>query len=604
MATLVNRLYGNFRGVDFANDLPELTRSDDACNMWINYQKGQGVETRPGETFLGKIADGNIYGLFFYRINDDNSQILVHCGTKLYLWNNFDACFSTTNNTKTTPNLTVLKDGMNIENSQAFVFNNILFIKDGINYLEYDGATCKDVVPTIPITSIGKKPTGEIYSDDYKDTVYQDVNLLTGLRKNGFVADGTSTKFYLDIGSLDAKSVYICTAVVNDGSTLVEDVDFTVDRTNGIVTFNTAPAVPNEDGESNVFITFSKTGTDYKNRILHCNKLVEFDNRIFFTGNPDYPNTVFHSELEDPRYIRDTAYYLVGLDVAPIKQLVAGNGILWIFKEQIQTNSKVYYMTPTIDNTYGKVYPVVSGNIEKGCVSTAVNFNDDICFFSANGMEAIAEKLGNDQILQHRSTLVDPKLLSDIDAYKYLSLCEYRGYLLLLVGNNIFLADGRQMYERTNNKPEYEWFYWEMNNNPTYIVNINDQLFLGTIDGKIYYVNDEQSIDGDTVFTSWWSTAKDCFKYEAYTKITNKRGGIANFELTSTEPIIVRAITNKKSDQVGVFTWHDDATKQGYGVYRIKEKKFKWLKIMFSCNGKFRLYSCTAEAYIGGYLKR
>ena len=561
----VNRIYSNFRGVDFSNSEVNLYRSPDSVNMWKNYDIGEGIETRPGMTLLGEFGS-RIFGLFFYKVQNV-LYVIVHTGTKLYRWTNY---------------------------SQAFVQNSVLFIKDGLNYLEYDGTTCKPVEGTIPLTRVGTTPEGAIYKDDV-DYVYQNVNCLSNLRKNGFVADGTSTEYHLDSTNLDSASTYIMKATVN-GVTKTEAVDFTVDRTNGVVTFNEAPPAPLEDGDSNVIITYSKTNTELANRIKQCTILTEFDNRIFFSGNPDYPNMVFHSELEDPRYVSDVGYSQVGLDIANVKALIPGNNILWVFKETIQNNSNVYYLTPTIDYTQGKIYPSVVGNISTGCVSTGINFNDDICFFSVKGLEAIGKQLGNDQILDHRSSMVDSKLISNSD-YTNVKLAEFRGYLMCLLDSKIFLADSRNLFEKTQNKAEYEWFYWELPFDINYLTEYQNNLYLGNSDGEIYVLAGDTDNEEDIL--SKWTTTKDTFKYDSYRKITNKRGGTADVKIMNNDSIKLKTRTEIRENEIG--TYNDE---KGYIVYRIKEKKFKWIQLEFSSNKPFGLFSCTLEAFIGGYVKR
>ena len=118
-------------------------------------------------------------------------------------------------------------------------------------------ALVKQLLGTIPITANSRTPEGETITDD-DDLILQDVNLLQAKRYNQFIGDGTSTEYYLDTTGLDSASVYLMTATVN-GSTLIENIDFTVNRTTGVVTFNTAPAAPSDDGDSNVIITLSKT---------------------------------------------------------------------------------------------------------------------------------------------------------------------------------------------------------------------------------------------------------------------------------------------------------------------------------------------------------
>lgn len=202
---IIPREYNNFRGVDFSNSAVSLRRSPNSINMWKNYENNNGTcaETRPGMKLLDQFGN-QIFGLFFYKVLDE-TKVLLHVGTKLLKWDNYPTCPAET---------TVLFNGLNPNFSNSFVFNNIFFLKDGINYIEYNGVTCKNVEPTIPITSIGKKPTGEIINDNY-DTVYQPVNVLTPRRKNGFIGDGVSTDYHLDQPGLDPASTFTITATVN-----------------------------------------------------------------------------------------------------------------------------------------------------------------------------------------------------------------------------------------------------------------------------------------------------------------------------------------------------------------------------------------------------
>lgn len=121
--------------------------------------------------------------------------------------------------------------GMNIKESSSFIFDNILFIKDGLNYLEYDGESVSKVAGTIPMTSYYKNPDGStsIDSDTDTDLVYQAVNCLTPLRRNAFIGDGESVNYQLDSIELDPTSEYLMEAEVNS-TKMVENIDFSVDR--------------------------------------------------------------------------------------------------------------------------------------------------------------------------------------------------------------------------------------------------------------------------------------------------------------------------------------------------------------------------------------
>lgn len=454
---LITRNYSNFRGVDFSNTEVALYRSPDAINMWKDYKKmGTSIETRP-DIVLFKELKNTIYGLFFYTINQVDHMI-IHCGVSLYDYN-----------MKTEKLKTIKEKGMNVRKSQSFIYRNILYIKDGLNYLQYDGETCKEVIGYIPVTTIGKAPSGG-------GTTNQEVNLLTGVRENSFCADGESTEYVLDASELDAG--YQEKVFIND----VEKTEgFTVDKVSGKVKFTTAPEKPLTDGQDNVVIRFSKTIPGNRDKINKCTILEVFDNRVFFSGNQDYPNTVFHTMLDEPKYCSDLDYYNEGADISPVRGMVAGNNALWVIKEPSQANTTIFYHNPTIDSEAGKVYPSEHSSISTGCIGAAINFNDDIVYFSNRGMEGISGDITTEQVISHRSSLVDSKLLQE-ENYKDMILVEYEGYLLVIIKDKIYLADSRAMFTNENHN-EYEWFYWNIDIEPTCAVVYNGELWLGSKQG-------------------------------------------------------------------------------------------------------------------------
>ena len=579
---LINRKYSNFRGVDFSNNDVIPQRSPDALNIWKNYEDSDCIQTRPGMKLLNTF-DNRILGLFFLKVNNIQ-HVLVHVGTKLIKWINYPNIPAETS---------IMFEGMNVIESKSFISNNVLFIKDGINYLEYDGNSVKKVIGTIPMTSSYKNPDGSTSSDSDTDTdlVYQPVNCLTSLRKNGFIGDGSSVDYYLDTQELDSATIYLMKATVNNLE-LTENINFKVDRTLGKVTFNEAPAK-----DSEVIITYSKTGEDYLGRILNCTILCEFDNRIFFSGNPNYPNAVFHCELNDPRYVRDTAYYECGLDLAQIKALIPGNNVLWVIKDIEQNSSSLYYLTPTLDSTYNKIYPSVNGSISVGCVSTGINYSDDIVFLSKQGLEGVSNSsLYSEQILQHRSSNIDVKLLNELN-YSELKLAEYKGYLLCLVNSHIYLADRRQRYQEITNDIEYDWYYWELPYEITFIKEYRGNLFLGNENGNLFIL--EGITDNGNDINSYWTTPKDDFGYQSYTKTTNKRGNVADFKIMNNDNIKISTIVDGKLKEKAILS-----DLKGYAPYRIKDKKFKDIQLKFSSNKPFGLFSCTLQGFVAGYIKK
>ena len=531
---LITRNYSNFRGVDFSNTEVALYRSPDAINMWKDYKKmGTSIETRP-DIVLFKELKNTVYGLFFYTINQVDHMI-IHCGVSLYDYN------------MKTKELKIIKEkGMNIRKSQSFIYRNILYIKDGLNYLQYDGETCKEVIGYIPITTIGKAPSGG-------GTTNQEVNLLTGVRENSFCADGESTEYVLDASELDAG--YQEKVFIND----VEKTEgFTVDKVSGKVKFTTAPEKPLTDGQDNVVIRFSKTIPGNRDKINKCTILEVFDNRVFFSGNQDYPNTVFHTMLDEPKYCSDLDYYNEGADISPVRGMVAGNNALWVIKEPSQANTAIFYHNPTIDSEAGKVYPSEHSSISTGCIGAAINFNDDIVYFSNRGMEGISGDITTEQVISHRSSLVDSKLLQE-ENYKDMILVEYEGYLLVIIKDKIYLADSRAMFTNENHN-EYEWFYWNIDIEPTCAVVYNGELWLGSKQG-IFKIGKASENNKEI------SMEKDEEERYFIDGVTKQETGTESYKTVTGKEILIEDGENNKGLEIKVKGSTSQATRSGKNIY-------------------------------------
>ena len=559
MADLITRVYGNFRGVDFRGEEINLTRSPDSLNMYKDYKETESIRTRP-ELVVERAFAETVYGIFFYD-GAGIEEMLVHSGDKLY---------SIIKGEKTE-----LYTGLNKARSDSFIYNNVWYFKDGIHYLQYDGNEIKEVVGYVPTTSIGRKPAGG-------GTVYEDVNLLSPYRINTFLADGEATEYVLD--AMDIDEDFVPEVTVADKPV----TEFTVDYESGKITFATAPEVPLTDGRDNVTVKFKRTVEGYRDKINKCTLLQLFDNRVFFSGNKDYPNMIFHCSLNDPTYCSDLDYYNEGLDSAMVKGMVASNNGLWVFKEPNNAGTSVFYHTPTTDAEYGKIYPSTHSSIAMGCVGKAINFNDDIVFFSDRGMEGISGDITTEQSIAHRSSLVDRKLLAE-PHYKNMILEEWEGYLMVIVDNKVYLADSRATLTYENSK-EYEWFYWELNRKVTCTKVHNRTLYLGTEEGVCSLTDNEKDVE------SYWITPKDKFKYPQKQKTSNKRGCVVE----ATGDIAVYAkVEDTDFELIGEYENVTD-----YFVSRIKRKKFKDIQLKFHSKTRFSLETATLECFIGGYLKR
>ena len=555
---LVTRVYTNFRGVDFRGEEINIVRSPDSLNVWKDYKETESIRTRPALELLTSFSEP-IYGVFFYK-----EMMIVHSGSEL--WGVYGENYNAR---------TLLWDGAaNRRPSECFIYDDVLYFLDGKNYLQYNGVTFDRVVGYIPTTSHRREPSGG-------GEIYQDVNMLTPKRINTFLADGTSKEFYLDSMNIDNVRPIV---KVND-----EYVgNFTYDAKEGKVVFDKAPPAPLTDGQDNVWVQFSKTIDGYYENIANCTLLQVFDNRVFFSGNKDYPNAVWHCSKDNPAYCSDTDYYQEGLDTAAVRGLVVGNNALWVFREPSQANTSVFYHTPTLDDEYGKVYPSVHSSSSAGCVGKAINFNDDIVFFSERGMEGISGDVTTEQAIAHRSSLVDRKMIAEED-YKDMILAEWEGYLIAFIGEKAYLADSRTAFTNEDHI-EYDWFYWDLGKKVSCAKVYDGVLYVGVEDG-IYTLTDKTSD-----VESYWVTPKDKFKNPQMQKTTNKRGCVAE----ATGDISVYAkVEDTDFELIGEYKGVTD-----YFVSRIKRKKFKDIQLKFHSKTRFSLETVTLEAWVGGYIKR
>lgn len=561
MADIVSRIYSGFRGVDFRGEDVNLTRSPDSLNMWKDYKKTDSIRTRPTVKLCaqGGSRDGDVLSLSFFK-----GKMYVHVGSVLREYSGDPTIF------------TIADSKLNAEKSQTFVYNDYLYLKQKGQYKQI-GTYSNAVNRYVPTTTIGRKPSGG-------GTVYEDANILTTKRINTFVGDGTSKEYHLDSPNV---AVYPLTFRVTVNGQIWDSSKYTVDTSKGIVTFTEAPPEPSTHGQDNVSITFD-AGDDNSGKILGCELVQVFDNRVFFSGNPDYPNMVWHSSLDNPGYVSDLDYYQEGRDEAPVRGMVAGNNALWVFREPSDEQTTVFYHVPTLDANYGKIYPASHSSISTGCVGKAINFNDDIVFFSERGMEGISGDITSEQVLGHRSSMVDRKLTAE-EKYKDMLLAEWEGYLLVFIGTKVYLADSRGIFNNENHF-EYEWFYWDLGIEVTCTAVHDGVLYLGDNAGNVWELTEEGDVE------SYWVTAKDKFNNPNRLKTTNKRGCVAE----ATGDIAVYAKTEDTDFEL--IAEHTGVV--DYFVSRIKRKKFKDIQLKFYSNTRFSLEKVTLEAFVGGYIKR
>lgn len=199
--------------------------------------------------------------------------------------------------------------------------------------------------------------------------------------------------------------------------------------------------------------------------ILGCTVCECFDGRIFLSGNPKLPNTVFYSSRDEsgrnnPLYFGILNYFNDGTGSFTVESMLAAGDSLAVFKSGDDGGGSIYYHTPleTGADILPKIYPVSFIHCGISAVGDSISFFDDPIFISALGVSALDKKRINlERSVAVRSHNVNARLLGE-DLSK-ISLTEWCGYLVVMAKGNVYLADSRQTFTHKNGNVEYEWYY-------------------------------------------------------------------------------------------------------------------------------------------------
>lgn len=252
-----------------------------------------------------------------------------------------------------------------------------------------------------------------------------------------------------------------------DRVVLLEDRDADVKLTDMFVDIE-LNAKPSKFATAEGYLDFASANKEYEgtayDAIIKCTKSATFDGRVFLTGNPALPNTVFYCSRDDtghpnPAYWGALNYMNDGVGVSPNTAMLATADMLMVLKGNDPHDATIYYHAgvDTDNDVIPRIYPSERGVAGVGCLGIAVNFRDDAVFMSRAGLEAVGKRQVNlERTLAHRSTLVDRMLTRE----ELTSSCavEWGGYLMIFTpSGNVYLADSRQMWQNGENV-EYEWY--------------------------------------------------------------------------------------------------------------------------------------------------
>lgn len=506
-----------FKGVDLTSAPANVntSRSPEAPNM-IRDVPGK-VRKRLGYHLTGAY-DGTINGV--YVLNDVQ---LIHAGTKLY-YNN-----------------TVVYSDMNNAKGQARQIDGKLYISDGKTFLiaeETDSgvtvykATDKAYIPTI---YEGKSPDGSGGSNP------EAFNLLSTKWKETFLGNGKDGVFQLATGNIN-NSVVVKQMLSSDGTwTTLDSTKYSVNTTNGTVTFVTAPPLPPVTGKPNIEIQASSSErSEYADTINKCTISMIYGQNgnmdtLFLSGNPDMPNRDFHSDYEDRTYFRDDSDSIIGNDDSAIVGYSIINNYLATHKNSTEDGRNIFMRYSSKDDVvevdeYGNKVPLyrIMNTVQGEGAVGKHNFAyiNEPLFATKRGIYAVTSAdITGEKYSQNRSFYIN-KALENEDLSSS-SACAWKDFYVIATDNRIYLLDTLQKsYEK--NAPystfQYECYYWEIKN-ISIVWSKDGVLNFGTKDGKTYsFYTDKENVsyfnDAGTAISARWDIpdldGKNFFKNKTF----------------------------------------------------------------------------------------
>lgn len=388
------------------------------------------------------------------------------------------------------------------------------------------------------------------------------------------------------------------------------------------------------EGVDDFSIELTHTVEGYADKINKCRFMDVFENRVFFSGNPDYPNVDWYSGVNDPLFIPDINYTEIGLNSSRIMGYLRSGSEQAIVKSD-GDGATLYMRSYSTLSDGSVIFPVKQGISGLGAVSESAicTFLDDPVYLTRNGVYAIGlQDVSSERCLNLRSTRVNGKLLYE-ENLKNAVMCEWEGYLLLCVNGNCYVADAAQKSYSGNKTGtfEYEWYYWT--NIPARVFgSIGDTLYFGTEDGKICRFNTDMrnskgelsskaySDNGEAICARWATPLSDDGDFMRLKTMMKKGSGVFLKSYNSSSASVwIRTDRDFgkeiKEQSAGIFNFEEidfsnfTFNTSPYTVipFNSKIKKYKAIQIICKnekVNQAFGIGGVIRRYAIGNYVKR
>lgn len=606
-------VYNKLRGVDFSQDALLCDRSHASYALNLIADKSGLPEKRVGWRTLHRLKTP-VYSLYYGEASRGKC-ILAHAGDSLYRLEE--------------GTVTELCSGLPLRRCAGYFMNyqgrTEFFLLGTDRYVGYDGEKVRDRLETAyaPTVVIGKPPLGG-------GTPFEPVNLLTPKRIERFSGDGESKVYQLSSNGIDKALVTVtCMSGSGADTVLLEGTDFTVNRDIGQITFAAPPPAAPITGEDNVFVGYSKTIEGYASRVLSCGVFAFYglggSNRVFVTGNPDYPACDRWSELSEPTYFPDLNYSVIGSDNTRIMGYSKIGEYLIIIKEDNNQDSTIFIRGAEL--SAGKAcFPIKQGVTGIGAVASQsfVNLIDEPLFLSRKGVYAVTSNtVTAERTLQNRSYYLDGALCKEKQPENAIAT-EWNGYYMLCINGRAYLLDSRRR-ESIGDGFVYEGYFWD-NIPAVCLLAVEGELYFGTEDGRVCRFNTDietvnrYSDDGEAI-AAVWETMSDNDSMSAVYKTMLKKGSALTIKPSvQTGADIYVSVDGEPytllcSGRFSLFTWENIDfgnftffTSEAPKLIMVNRKIKKYGSLQFrivndKVNQSFGIYELTRCYTVNGYKK-
>ncbi|MDO4566400.1 MAG: hypothetical protein Q4B42_03620 [Oscillospiraceae bacterium] len=412
-----------FRGIDLYNSPANVSplRSPEAPNM-IRDVPGK-VRKRMGYHKVKQYA-ARINGVYQYHAPGGGTVELVHSGDKLYAGD------------------TLLSSALANVRSSGWQLGGKLYISDGKALVVYDGESLAPASAGayVPKLNISRRPSGG-------GTAYEGLNLLGDMWTESFLADGASSVYQLSYDGLDSSFVKVELMLTDEVWTeQTQGTHYSFDASLGRVTFVSAPAVSPADGADNVRVTVKKSRPEYLARINKCDMSVLYGvngsaDRLFVTGNPDFINYDWYSQMNDASYFPVSNYCILGLSTRVLGYSIIEDKLAAHKAGDADGRNVVLRMGklesekaafPVVNTLQGA--PIASGH-------SIAYLKTEPLFFSQSGVYAITPADANaERYTQNRSFFINGALEAEPDKDEACAV-SFRDFYVLALGGKLYILD-------------------------------------------------------------------------------------------------------------------------------------------------------------------